>query len=224
MSAIELLFGESSFLRLLPTTETNGKITDFGTKQDFLASVKVNSSWPAPASTADVQWFTTTGANNNRYSVPDKSKNYNAMDGTVISEASGESVYKFDCEVTVTKTQRNALVEAYQKGEPIFGIKEMGKSTTTGECVGYEYILGRITELTENQNAGPTTIAFTISSSKTIAFPAVTPKDHTDFNTECTGVSNKLTPVNEPEHTITALTTQDWDRLIIGEIVYKDKA
>lgn len=221
MAALPILYGESTFFRLVTTTLTEGKIATIDAKTDF-SSVKVDPSYPAPASTAEVQYHTTTGANNNRYSVPDKSKNFNVLDGTEISEASGDSTFKLTGEVMVSPAQYKTLTEAFLSGDPVFGICDIGKDAQTEAIAGYEYLLGRITELTITTNPGPTPISFTLETSKTISFiGGEAPPDYTDFNTVATGITNKLTPTNEAELTITELVKVDWDKLIVGEIVTK---
>ncbi|GAB1371209.1 hypothetical protein MASR1M45_12710 [Candidatus Kapaibacterium sp.] len=223
MAAIELLYGESTFLRLIPTTLTDGKISALGTKIDFLRIVKVEPSFPAPASASETTYFTTEGSNNNRYSTPDKSKNYNVLDGTEISEGGGDSAYKFVCEVMVTPAQRKLLIDYYIAGTPVIGSRDLGKNAVNGNNAGYEYLLGRISELTDTPQRSPSKITFTIQTSKTIEFQG-TDVDEADYNAIATGATNTLTPDNEPTHTITALTSGDWAKLILGEIVTKNAA
>ena len=110
MAAIELLYGESTFLRLIPATLTEGKISGLGAKADFLRIVTAKSVFASGNADTGTQYFTTEASNNNRYSRLDKSKNYNVISGETIADYGGaDDKDKFECEVLVRPCHSSLL-------------------------------------------------------------------------------------------------------------------
>jgi hypothetical protein len=227
MAALPVLYGESTFLRVVPTTVTDGKISALGTKIDFVRIVNVKPGFASANATAGDTYFTTEGSNNNRYSRPDNSKNYNILSGEVIAEDSGNDAQdKFDCEIFVSPAQRKTLIEAYKAGTPVFGIRDIGKAATTAACAGYEYILGKITDLVDGPERSASKLSFSITGNSSLLITETVPGtpdvEFADFNTAATGSGNKITPDNESELTITAIDSTDWTSIIVGKIVTKN--
>ena len=232
MAAIEVIYGESGWFRLTvptmavsPTTE----ISAITNKYDFLECIKCTPTFLAPASVADTEtkYHTTTVANGNRLSLEDRSKNYNAYDGSEISEDTTASTYEsVEVSVTATLTNFDALVDAFKAGSCVFGQWELGKVPSTGAVAEYHYIFGNITDLKVNQSAGPSTIDFTITGNTFGANSSYTlgsGVDYTDFNSTCTGAGATVTPLNDGSaRTITAITTGDFTATMgIGKILRK---
>lgn len=227
MAAIELLYGEQSWLRIVPAVYTAGQTTEIaslGTKIDILRAIKVLPTF-AGATSADstAKWHTNDGANGNKYSVPDVSKNYNIIDGTEISEDDKTSQSKFDVSCFLTPAQRLSLIAAYENGTAVIASREIGKNSTTQAVAGYEYILGKIADFKETPQKGPTQYDFSIVGQTTFTIKETTPGtpdvDETDYNTIATGSGNTIQPDNETARTITTLDSTDWARLLTGKIV-----
>lgn len=226
MAAIEITYAESSFARLVPAILTSGKISSLGTEIDLLRSTKVTPKFVSPNSTGETQYHTVDGSNGNQYSTPDISKNYNVISGVEISDGTGADANEsFAIEAFVTPAQRKTLIDAFRAGTPLIASRDIGKNATTEAVAGYEYLLGKITEYTESSGSGPLKITFSITADPTITFKTtsdIPDVDETDYNTIATGAGNTITPDNEPELTITALTTPDWANLVLGKIVTKN--
>lgn len=238
MATIELIYGESGWLRLVPCimdSTTKTQINSLGTKVDFTYAVKSTPTFtpPASATTAGTKYLETSIANNNKVAVVDNGKSYLLATGEEISTESSNtsSTDKIECTVTSSKTLLDSVVTAYRAGTPLFVIREVGKSPTTGTAAAYDYLFGTISEYKENPAAGPLTFDFTITAKKIGAgldftiketTPGTPDVDESDFNTAATGASNTITPVNDgTARTITAITTTDWSDLKAGKIVRK---
>jgi hypothetical protein len=229
MAAIPLLYGESAWLRLVPLTFTEGQFVELatmGSKIDFTNAIKVTPSIAGTsAGDESPKYHTTEGANKNQFSVPDTSKNFNVIDGSVISEESGsDNQNKFEVSVMCTPAQRSTLIAAYEDGSPVIASREIGQNSETQAVAGYEFILGKITDFKDNPQAGPASVDFTVVGIGTFTVKETesTPDfDHTDYNSEATGSGNKIQPVNTTERTILAITSGDWTRLFQGKIVTK---
>jgi len=229
MPAIDVLYGKSSFLRLLPTTLTDGKISALGTKIDFVRIADVKPVVVSAIAAAGDVFFTSEGSNNNRYSVPDKSKHYNVTTGAEIAGDTGsDSNDKFEADVFPTPSQRTTIKQAFKDGTPVFAIRDIGKKATSQTVAGYEYIMGTITDFVDTPDNGPSKIAFSITGTSTYSINETvtdTPDlDEADFNSAVTGASNTIEPDNEPVLTITAIDATDWADIILGKIVTKNTA
>lgn len=229
MAAIQLLYGEQSWLRIVPAVYTAGQTTEIaslGTKIDILRAIKVTPTF-AGATSADsaAKWFTNDGANGNKFSVPDVSKNYNIIDGSEISEDDATSTSKFDVSCYLTPAQRQTLITAYEEGTAVIASREIGKDSTTQAVAGYEFILGKIADFKETPQKGPSQYDFSVVGQTTFTIKETTPGtpdvDEADYNTAATGAGNTIQPDNETARTITALTSTDWTRLMSGKIVTK---
>ncbi|MBX3044914.1 MAG: hypothetical protein KIT33_09820 [Candidatus Kapabacteria bacterium] len=226
MANIDLLYADSTFLRLVPCTETDGKITGLGTKMDFLSIVSVKPTFMSPNASTSEAYFTSEGANNNRYSTLDKSKNYNIRTGDVIADdSSGDASERFECEVFLTATQRKSIIDLFTAGTPVFAISDIGKKTLDEAPAGFEYVLGKITDLQDSRERSASKLSFSVTASKAIEInltAEVPDIDETDLNAVATGAGNTITPVNESAKTVTALTSGDWTNLVAGKIVIKN--
>lgn len=230
MAAIPLLYGEPTFLRLVPGVFSSGQaieIASLGSKVDFLSAIKVLPAFAGTSSGDESpKYHTTEGANKNQYSVPDNSKNYNVLDGSVISEDAGaDNQNKFEASVMLTPAQRSSLIGYYEAGTPVIASREIGKNSETGAIAGYEYILGKVTDFKDNPQAGPHSVDFTIIGIGTFTVAETVPEtpdfDHTDYNDIATGSGNTIQPANETARTILALDGTDWTRLFQGKVVTK---
>jgi hypothetical protein len=227
MAAMDVVFGVSPWVRLLPLTMTDGQATALGTKMDLIRAVSAKPAFPNLNSDTEQAYLTTEGANNNRYSVPDNSKHYNVMDGNEINDdAGGDSVWKFDVDTLYTATQRKTILDLHEAGTPVIASREIGKNATSGAVAGYEYICGKITDLVDDQQSGPSKLQFSITGEAVTVHETaeVADFDETDYNAAATGASNTITPDNEAARTITDLVTDDWTRLLTGKIVTKNAA
>lgn len=236
MAAIEVLYGESSWLRLVPGTFSSGSTTEvsaLSTKIDFLRAIKVSPTFVG-ASTAEskTKYHTTEIANGNKLSVNDNSKNVNVFTGETINEDSSSGEFaKLECSVIVTPSTRFKLIELYESGALVIGSREIGKNSLTGLPAGYEYLLGSISELKDNPQKGPSSVDFSIigksvgaGGSFTIkeTTPGTADVDQTDYNGSATGGSNTITPHEDgTARTIIDLTSDDWTKLLSGKIVVK---
>ena len=239
MAAIPVLYGEPSWLRIIPgvmevvDNVVTTKILDLGTKADYTKAIKVAPTHVGAAlSTAKDKYHTTEGSNGNQYSVPDNSQNYNVITGDAIAEDTNtQSTGKMDCSIFVTPAQRSDLITWHENGVAVFGIREIGKNSETGLPAGYEYIAGIITDLKDNPQKGPSTIDFSITgkvigAGGTFTIKETTPPTpdvvYTDFNAEATGAGNTITPHSDGDaRTITAIISGDWTRMLLGKIVTK---
>jgi len=227
MSAIPMVYNESSFLRLLPATLTDGRISGLGTLIDIKRVVKVIMNPITTNASTETKYHTKDASNGNRYSVPDIGKNYNVLTGVEISDDSGgDANENFSCDVYLTFAERKTLLDHFRAGTPIFASRDIGKNSSNGLVAGYEYILGKIIEFKEAPEAGPATFSFSINADPTIVFYQTTPGTDditfTQYNTAATGASKKITPDNTPELTIPDLITGDWDNIKLGKIVTKN--
>ncbi|MCO5251007.1 MAG: hypothetical protein M9949_06250 [Candidatus Kapabacteria bacterium] len=230
MPAIPLLYGEPTFLRLVPGVFSAGQaieIASLGSKVDFLNAVKVLPAFAGTSSGDESpKYHTTEGANKNQYSVLDGSKNYNILDGSVISEDAGaDNQNKFEASVMASPAQRSTVITAYENGTPVIASREIGRDSETGLIAGYEFILGKVTDFKDNPQAGPHTIDFTIIGIATFTIKETVPGtpdiDHTDYNSIATGAGNTIQPTNETARTITEIDGTDWTRLLAGKVVTK---
>lgn len=228
MAAIAMVYNQSSFLRIVPCTAAASIISALGTKIDILRVVNIIPNAISTNASTETTYHTVDASNGNQYSVPDVGKNYNAITGVEIADdTGGDANESFACEVFLTFAERKTLMDHYRAGTPVFGIRDIGKNTSTQAVGGYEYILGKITEFKESPEAGPGKYSFNISADPTITFLETTPGTpdvvYTDFNSAATGAGNTLTPDNTPTLTITALAEADWeDALVLGKIVTKN--
>ena len=225
MAAIELLFGESTFIRLVPTTLTEGKISGLGTKIDFPRIVSAKSTPASSGADSSTQYHTTDASNGNRYSRIDKSKNYNIISGEVIvDDGGGDSKPKIECEILVTPAQRKQIWDLYNDGTPVLASRDIGKSPTTDAIAGFDYICGKITDLSDSPERGPSKLSFSIAASDAVEFKTTAEAldvTEADYNAIATGASNTIQPDNEPEVTILALAAGDWSDIVVGKLVQK---
>jgi len=229
MAAIEMIYGEPSFIRLVPgifTANQSVEIESLGAKIDIVRAIKVTPTF-AGATSADssAKYHTNDGANGNQYSVPDISKNYNILDGTEISADAKTATSKFDVSCFLTPSQRLTLITAYEDGTAVFGIREIGKNALTQLPAGYEYILGKIADFKESPSKGPSQYDFSIIAVSTFTIKETVPStpdiDFADFNTIATGAGNTIQPDNESARTITAIDATDFTKMFSGKIVIK---
>jgi hypothetical protein len=227
MSAIPLVYGQSSWLRLTKCDLTSGDVTSF-TKHDFIIASKVTPLF-ASASSSEIKWHSTEAANGMQYSTPDNSKNFNILTGDVISESS-DSTNKFECTVLASATQRSTLkvlneLDSDKLVTPVIASREIGFESDTGSPVvaGYEFILGNVSELKEEPQKGPTQFSFSIIGKSDVLFDDAV--DYIDYNAVATGASNTITPYHDGTsigpRTIPDLTSEDWTKLKTGAIVFK---
>ena len=236
MAAIEVLYGEPSWLRLVPgtfTTDSTSEVSAIGPKYDFLRAIKASPTFVGAAtSDTKTKYFTTDIANGNKLSTNDNSKNVNVFTGETINEDSASGEYpKLECSVVVTPAQRAKLVEWYENGNLVIGSREIGKNSLTGLPAGYEYLAGSISELKENVQKGPSTMDFSIIGKKIGAGGTFTIKETVpgtsdvvvdDYNDLATGATNTITPHEDGSaRTIIDLTSDDWTKLLTGKIVSK---
>jgi hypothetical protein len=227
MAAIPLIYGEPSWLRIVPGVLASGEktiIASLGSKSDFTAAVKVAPTVPNLTSTSE-KWHTSDIANGNKLSIPDVSKNYNILSGAEIADEGGDNSSKFECEVTCTPAQRALLYSWAENGTPIIASREIGKNSSTQAVAGYEYIIGQIADLKENPDKSAHKYSFSVVGKSTFTIKQTSPPtpdfDEDDYNTIATGSGNTITPLGESARTILALTSDDWARLFTGKIVSK---
>lgn len=233
MAAIAVLYAESSWLRLclLITTMSSKVITAVGSNVDFVAAIKVTPTHAGFAAPTKAKWFTKGLANGNNYAVPDYSVTVNPITGDEVDTAA-TSVGSLACSVTASPSLRDILIGLFESGAPVVAIREIGKDASTQKVAGYEYLIGPVTNLKENPDKGPSNYDFDIAgvviadvggnfsiatSGGSLATPDV---DETDVNAVATGPSNKITPLKDgAARTIEAITSGDWDDLLLGKTV-----
>ena len=225
MAAIDVVYGESGFNRLLPLTVADGAtlITGLGTLIDFNNAVKVAPSHAGYAGSASkTKYFTTKIHNGNDFSIVDNSKSYDPTTGLVVdTSGSTSNTSKHSCSVTYTPAQRNALITLNLNGKPVISIRETGIDAATGLVAGYEYLIGTVQNLKENNAAGVSTLDYDVvgcvigpNGSFQLDCATSTPwaslVTFATINTAAAGGSHTITLVNGTVRTITSLVTGDF--------------
>ena len=229
MSAIEVIYGESGFIRLNTPTVVGGALTAMGTNIDVTTAISATPAFIAPASatTTDTTYVETTVANGNKLAIEDKSKSYLVKDGTETPTGGTAAAYgSLECSGTLTYAQVTAIKTAFEAGSPIFAIGEFGKIPSTGAPAAFVHIFGHISAFTVAPAQGPSTYNWTITGSTFGSGEKYTLDagfDYTDYNTACTGGSNTITPLNDGSaRTISAIATGDFtDTIGKGKVLLK---
>jgi len=213
--------GDGQFLRLLTAltfdSTVTTKITGLGTtKIDLLATVSAATPTYAGAASTDTKYFETKLSTGNILRVQD---NTITMEGATGYKATsdGKTVDGIDVTATMGITNYSALLTLFRAGTPIAAARAIGFKADDGTCVGYEHIIGKITEFSAAPKEGLMEVKFKISAGKT--YTADTGVTYSAYNTQMTGSSNKITPVGMGELTITDLTADNFTSLLTGAIV-----
>ena len=231
MTAEPAMYGESSWFRILSlTTDMATKIVSaLGTKLDFTKAIKVAPTHVGYAATdTKAKWFITNIANGNGIAVPDNSSTINVLDSSVVDTSGSAALFPvFSCSVAYQPSDRTTLLSLFLSGAPVIGIREIGRWSSDGAPAGNEFIVGTIANLKENQQKGPNNMDFDISGCKIgtggkFTLTGTTPPTFTSFNAAATGSGNTITPLLDgAARTIIALTTTDWDNLLLGNLITK---
>lgn len=224
LSTKSLIYSEGGFLRLVRgIVDRNYDITSVAAwaKSDCLSVVSMAPGYGAPAADKFYDTKLSTGVTlrvaNNANAVTAKTGYLTSVDN--------KAVEKFDATVLVDSTLYLALLADYRAGSLIIGIRGMGLKVEDNSMVGYEHILGTITEFSATPKDGLMEAKLVITAQAcTINASATATCTYTAYNTLATGGSaNLIEPVGmevSGGYTIKAVSSQEFTNLITtGKIV-----